>query len=80
MGNHKERMAEDKKQFEWDMDNGGSFKKSLIDSMMRADSNNIQKLYKGFPDLVNGYVAYSHNMDWDTFLGTVRGMGLDIID
>ena len=38
---------------------GGSFMKSLCDAIGKADLENTEKLYLGFPDLVNGYWLYS---------------------
>ncbi len=36
----------------------GSFIRSLIDAIMRADTLNMQKLYLGFPEYVDAVKAY----------------------
>ena len=42
----------------------GDFKKSLIHTILRADVQNLEKLRLGFPDEVEGYVAYATIEGW----------------
>lgn len=72
-------MAEDREYFEWNMRNGGGFMQTICGAMMRADSQNLQRIEKGFPKLVNGYVAYSHGVDWEGFIEMLVDNNQEII-
>lgn len=65
--NREEQLQQDIKDFEWDWNNGGSFRQTICKAITIADSNNLQLLHKAFPKLVNGFVGYAHGMDWEDF-------------
>lgn len=73
-------MREDRDYYEWNMERGGSFMQTMCGAMMRADSQNLQRIHRGFPRLVNGYVAYSHEVDWEGFIQMLKDNEQAIID
>lgn len=75
-----ENKQTDLEYFEWNMNHGGGFMQSIIGAMWKADSQNLQRLQKGFPRLVNGYVRYSHDTDWDGFIQMLQDHNQEIID
>lgn len=58
----------------WQFNLIGDFKKHLWEAISRADHKNIEKLRRGFPELIEGYEMWSSGD-----LGTrLRRAGLDI--
>ena len=54
--------------YEWNDRNGGSFMKTICKAIAIADSNNIKNLYKGFPELVDGYVGITKGKTYKDFI------------
>jgi hypothetical protein len=63
-----EKLRESKKYFIEKWMNGGSFYESLCEALTNADSDNIKKLYQGFPKVVEGYVVYSTGKSYPEWL------------
>ena len=60
-------IADARAYFEGRWANGGGFVSGLCDVITKADMTNLRNLYKGFPELVEGYVAYSAGQTWEEF-------------
>lgn len=54
--------------FEDRWNNGGGFMKKLCDTITVADTSNLIKLHKAFPELVEGYIAYGKGKTWEEFI------------
>lgn len=57
--NKQEKIA-----YEWQMGMMGGFFKTIMDACSIADSTNIAKLEKGFPDHVAAYQKFSRVSGW----------------
>lgn len=62
----------DIEQYEWNEERGGSFMKTICKAISLADVNNLEKLYKAFPDLVNGYIGYTYGKTWGEFIIPIK--------
>ena len=49
---------------EWQFNITGDFKTSLANALMYADTHNIERLRKGFPDEVEAYQNYTNTKGW----------------
>lgn len=65
--NRKEKEAL-KEDFLRKLDYGGSFFKSIANAITIADSENLGKLYKAYPELVDGYVIYVRDMTYSEYI------------
>ena len=52
----------------------GDFNKALVEAIMRADDNNLQRLRNGFPDEVQGFLAWNRG----DLAERLKEAGLDI--
>ena len=66
--------AERKLVTDWQMGMGGSFYKSLIQLMGRADAENLTRMSMGFPDDVAAWVSWTHG----NLAERVRALGIDV--
>lgn len=57
-----------KKDFLMKLDYGGSFFKSIANAITIADSENLAKLYKAYPELVDGYTVYIRDMSYNEYM------------
>ncbi len=48
----------------WRRGKMSGFRQALIDVIKKADIHNLEKLRKGFPDEVEGYVSYRWTKGW----------------
>lgn len=48
----------------WQYKRHGGFFTALWDAIVKADSGNLVRLYRAFPEHVLGYAAYGHNPGW----------------
>ena len=48
----------------WQYKRHGGFFSALWEAIVKADSGNLVRLYRAFPDQVLGYAAYGHNPGW----------------
>ena len=60
----------------WQYGRHGGFFTSLWKAITQADSGNLVRLYKAFPDHILGYTAYIHNPGW--WDAVVRKMGKEV--
>lgn len=67
-----EKRKELKEDFLMKLDYGGSFFKSIANAITIADSENLGKLYKAFPELVDGYTIYIRNMTYSEYMEEVN--------
>jgi len=44
---------------------GGGFYRGLCETILKADANNTRRLYKAFPELVNGSCIYSYGKTFE---------------
>ena len=49
---------------EWQYRMAGDFMTALANAIMLADTKNILRLYKAFPDEVEAYINYSQKDGW----------------
>lgn len=49
---------------EWQYHYTGDFKTALFECICLADTSNLQKLSRGFPIEVNGYLYYTRKPGW----------------
>ena len=49
---------------EWKFGMTGGFKMALLETIARADTENLEKLRAGFPAEVEGYLKYSRETGW----------------
>jgi len=50
--------------FEWQYHLLGDFRQALIEAILRADKDNLDRLALGFPVEVMGYRAFSYVPNW----------------
>lgn len=65
-------LKQDIDKYMWDSEQGGSFKKTICKAIVIADMNNLERLYKSYPRLVNGYIGYTRGMDWEQFRANIN--------
>lgn len=46
----------------------GSFMKLLCDTIVKADIDNTKKLYRAYPELVEGYILWNKGITWTEFI------------
>ncbi len=49
---------------EWQYHMLGGFRIALVHAIAKADDGNLERLRKGFPDEVDGFVSYSRVSHW----------------
>jgi hypothetical protein len=65
---------EEKIVYEWQYQLDGGFRHTLMDAIMKADDENLDKLALVYPHHVNGYKRYAHEKGW--WESVQRKMGL----
>lgn len=56
--------AAERAALKWQYNFYGGFYTALFEAIMRADSDNLARLYRGFPDEVTAYKLYAQGSDW----------------
>lgn len=64
----KKELNKKRAYFEDRWNNGGGFMRKLCDTITVADTSNLIKLHKAFPELVEGYIAYGMGKTWEEFI------------
>lgn len=68
----KTELEKDIETYKWNNERGGSFTKTICKAISIADMENLAKLYKGFPELVNGYIGAMHEKSWEEFVKNMK--------
>lgn len=53
----------------WEVKKGGHVQSSLVTALIHADSENLRRLYYGYPKLTNNYCAWAHGKTAEEHLG-----------
>ena len=61
------KLKDDIKEYQWYDEHGGSFMKTLCKLISLADMENLGKLYKSYPNLVDGYIGSIHGKSWQDY-------------
>lgn len=62
-----DELKEKVERYEWNSTNGGGFMATICKAISIADMENLTKLYKVFPDLVDGYTGMISYIDFETY-------------
>lgn len=62
MNNERKQLRDN---YLWKSERGGSFMKTITKAISIADQENLGKLYKGFPELVDGYLLYTRDKTFE---------------
>ena len=63
--------------FLWQYRMLGHFKTALIQTIIKADDNNLARLRLGFPDEVDGFINYSQTGGWWKEVQRKAGLGVE---
>lgn len=66
------KLAQKRAYFENRWHSGGGFMKNICEAIVKADLDNLGKLYKAFPELVDGYSVYAFGKTWEQFQNDKR--------
>jgi hypothetical protein len=61
------KLAKAREYFEDRWNNGGGFISGLCNVITKADCENLRKLHKAYPELVEGYISYGMGQTWEEF-------------
>jgi len=59
-----ELTEEERLMWAWQYDQIGDFEDTLMQAICKADEKNLDRLSKGYPDHVSGYIKYAHERGW----------------
>jgi hypothetical protein len=61
------KLASAREFFEYNWISGGGYISGLCDVITKADTHNLKKMHRAYPDLVEGYISYSMGKTWEEF-------------
>jgi hypothetical protein len=61
------KLAKSREYFEDRWANGGGFTSGLCNVITKADCDNLRRLHKAYPELVEGYISYGMGQTWEEF-------------